>query len=201
MNVTNEEYFRLAFALAWLLSFVLRVYFQVKARNVQRSFARGERRARLGFRVLAIAYLLLLLYSFSRWVDFGHLALPSWIRWTFGGLALLLYLILFSWAHVALGKHWSGLLEIHQDHVLVTHGPYRFIRHPMYSAFFLSAIGFFLLSANWFIAALYLSAVAFMYFDRVSSEEAMMVERFGDSYKQYMITTGRLCPRVGRSLA
>lgn len=196
MNPVDESPFRIAFGLIWLLSFALRVYFQSKARGAQNSFTRHERRARLGFRLLALAYLLMLVYCFSPWFDFAHIGIPRWIRWILGGSTLALYLTLFAWAHRALGKSWSGLLEIHQDHALVTNGPYRLVRHPMYSAFFLSGIGFFLLSANWCIAAIYMPALAFMCWDRVSSEEEMMIERFGDLYKEYTTRTGRLLPRL-----
>jgi len=107
---------------------------------------------------------------------------------------MFLYLALFAWTHRVLGKNWSGVLEIHQDHILITTGPYRFVRHPMYTAFFLSAVGFAFLSSNWLIAVVYTAAVSYMYLTRVSAEEEMMVARFGDTYKEYMNRTGRLVP-------
>jgi protein-S-isoprenylcysteine O-methyltransferase Ste14 len=111
-----------------------------------------------------------------------------------GGGILLVYLSLFSWTHHELGKNWTGLLEIYKDHDLVVTVPYRLVRHPMYSAFFLSGIGVLFLSANWLISGLYLLAVSAMYYDRVLPEEAMMTERFGDAYREYMCRTGRLFP-------
>jgi protein-S-isoprenylcysteine O-methyltransferase Ste14 len=196
MNLADETSFRSAFGTFWLVNFFVRIYFQAKAQNPQKSFTRHEKQARLSFQILAIAYLVMIIYPLSDLLDFAHVDLPSTIRWAVGGPALLFYLFLFGWAHIALGRHWSGLPEIHEDHILVTAGPYRLMRHPMYSAFFLSGIGFFLLSANWFVAAVYLLAVAYMYFNRVAAEEGMMIERFGDPYKEYMIRTGRVLPRL-----
>jgi protein-S-isoprenylcysteine O-methyltransferase Ste14 len=61
---------------------------------------------------------------------------------------------------------------------------------------FVIGIGFLLLSANWFVDLIYLGPLVVMYITRVSLEEQMMVERFGDSYRQYMKGTGRLWPRL-----
>ncbi len=195
-NLADESHFRLAFGAFWLISFLIRTYFQARAGRSQRSFVRDEKAAKRGFRFLAIAYLLLILYPLSTITDFASVPIPSILRWIIGGLLLFLYLLIFTWAHVALGRHWSGLLEIHTDHILVTSGPYRYVRHPMYSAFLLSGIGFFFLSANWIVGLIYLSAMAFMYFTRVSAEEEMMIEHFGEVYKLYMARTGRLFPRI-----
>jgi len=66
----------------------------------------------------------------------------------------------------------------------------------MYTAFFVIGIGFVLLSANWLVGVVYLGTLGVMYVARVAAEEKMMVERFGDSYRQYMEKTGRLWPRL-----
>jgi protein-S-isoprenylcysteine O-methyltransferase Ste14 len=65
----------------------------------------------------------------------------------------------------------------------------------MYSAFFLIGIGFLLLSANAFIGITYLGTLLWMVLTRVPLEEKMMLDRFGESYRRYMQTTGRLFPR------
>ena len=65
----------------------------------------------------------------------------------------------------------------------------------MYSAFSVIGLGFLGLSANWLVGAAYLGTLSLMYGARVSAEEEMMAGRFGDAYRQYMQTTGRLLPR------
>jgi protein-S-isoprenylcysteine O-methyltransferase Ste14 len=118
------------------------------------------------------------------------------VRWIVGGAFLAAYMILFVWTHVALGRNWSGLIEIHTDHQLIVTGPFRYIRHPMYASFILSGIGFLILSSNWFIGGLYLLIAVAMYLDRVEPEELMMKARFGTEYIDYMNRTGRLFPRL-----
>src|SRR5512136_320074 len=95
------------------------------------------------------------------------------------------------WSHRALGRNWSPFLEIRKGHVLVIEGPYRFIRHPMYAAIFLIGIGISLLSANWLVALAYMLPVTIMYLVRVADEEEMMIEQFGNEYREYMQRTGR----------
>lgn len=200
MDLPFETPFRIAFACFWLLNTGIRSYFQTKALRTRKASGAENSAGRLGFRILALVYLLLVVYSVTTWIDFAHVDLSSGLRWTSGGGLLLIYLALFVWAHQVLGKHWSGILELHEDHALIESGPYRMVRHPMYSAFFLSCFGTFFLTANWFLAGLYFLGVAFMYFSRVSAEEEMMIGQFGDAYREYMGRTGRLIPRASKQI-
>ena len=117
---------------------------------------------------------------------------PPWLRWTGVGLGIT-SVGLFAWTHVTLGRFWSTCLQLRPDHRLVTNGPYARIRHPMYSAILGWMISLGLIAANWmlFVFAA-LSALNFML--RIQPEEKMMLQRFGDEYRQYMKRTGRLLP-------
>jgi protein-S-isoprenylcysteine O-methyltransferase Ste14 len=103
-------------------------------------------------------------------------------------------LLLFYRSHADLGRNWSISLELRSEHRLVSSGIYRFIRHPMYSSFFLMAIAQLMLLPNWFAGATGLVGVAMLYGFRVRQEERMMVERFGTEYRDYMARTARLIP-------
>ena len=196
MNLVNETPFRVVFGVFWTLFYVVRIYFLVKAKGAKISFTIHEKRDTLFAYIFGYSGISMFVYVVSTWFDFGHVPLPGWVRYLFGGGILIAYLILFSWSHHALGRNWSGFLDIHQDHSLVTSGPYRYVRHPMYSSWFLSSIGYFLLSANWFIATIYFAPLTLMYLYRVPLEERMMIENFGDPYREYMKNTGRLLPRL-----
>ena len=110
-------------------------------------------------------------------------------------------LLLFFRSHADLGRNWSISLQIRNEHRLVTTGIYRFIRHPMYSSFFLLAIAQFMLLPNWFAGTTGLIGTGLLYAFRVRQEERMMVERFGAEYRDYMAHTGRLVPRFRASRA
>ena len=98
-------------------------------------------------------------------------------------------------SHADLGDNWSDRLAIREDHVLVTQGAYGRIRHPMYSASWLIMIAQALLLSNWIAGFGGVVAFGVMYFLRVPQEEQMMQERFGEQYRRYMATTGRVIPK------
>lgn len=66
----------------------------------------------------------------------------------------------------------------------------------MYAAIFLIGIGVSLLSANWIVTLSYMLPTTILYLVRVSDEEEMMIEQFGDEYREYMARTGRLMPKL-----
>ena len=128
------------------------------------------------------------------WLAFASLPLPMWLRWV--GLALALAgFALLQWAQVTLGKSWSDTPRMMKEQALITSGPYQFIRHPIYAAFILILGSTLLISANGFIGLAWLSMTVLEVASRVGFEESMMLEFFGDQYRDYMKNTGRLLPR------
>lgn len=189
-----ETLFRAILGILLIVFFGIRVYFQKQAKKVERVSRRHERRDRFFYNLILGSYLLMFLYVFTPWLDFAHISLPAWVR-LIGVLITCSGIWLFTWSHQTLGANWSGVLEISEGHRLVIEGPYRYVRHPMYSAFFIFGLGILFQSANWFIGAPHFMMVLWMYLTRVASEEAMMIDHFGDAYRQYMTTTRRLLPR------
>jgi protein-S-isoprenylcysteine O-methyltransferase Ste14 len=193
--VKTEIYFRITFGILWVVYFVTRLFFQSRVKGQLEYTRINVRQETLLFRLFALAFLLLPLYFLTPWIDAASIPLLMWLRWCGGG-ATCLGIALFGWAHQALGRNWTAVLALSKEHELVQSGPYRFVRHPMYSAFFIIGIGFGLLSANWLVASIYLGPLAVMYLSRVIPEEKMMLDRFGEPYRQYMKRTGRLLPRL-----
>ena len=70
------------------------------------------------------------------WLAWASLALPLWLRWTGVGLAIMGFALL-QWAQVTLANSWSDTPRMMKEQTLITSGPYRFIRHPIYTAFLL----------------------------------------------------------------
>jgi protein-S-isoprenylcysteine O-methyltransferase Ste14 len=119
--------------------------------------------------------------------------LPAGVR-AFGtalGVLSLLYLI---WVHQTLREFWSTVLQLRESHTLITTGPYRWIRHPMYSALIACFLSLALVSAVWPLLLLTLLTVPFFYSVTVKEEE-MMAAQFGDEYRKYTEKTGRFLPR------
>ena len=145
-------------------------------------------------------------------VAIGQIGLPVVFVWTsalvcanrpqpvaclvLGTVAMAAGLWLFWRSHVDLGESWSVTLELNSNHRLVTRGVYRFVRHPMYTSFIVSGVGQVLLLANWIAGPAALAAIALLVIVRVPNEEAMMIEQFGDEYRDYMRRVGGIVPRV-----
>jgi protein-S-isoprenylcysteine O-methyltransferase Ste14 len=97
-----------------------------------------------------------------------------------------------------LDRNWSGNLKIQKGHELVTAGPYGKIRHPIYAGTILWASGLALFTANMSSILMALSTIMSIFL-RVTKEEKMLIEHFGDEYVKYMDTTGRYFPRFKHS--
>ncbi len=103
---------------------------------------------------------------------------------------------LFFRSHDDLGTNWSITLEVREQHRLITHGVYRRLRHPMYTALFLYAVGQLLVLPNWVAGPSYLIPFVILFACRVRAEERMMLEQFGDEYAAYMARSKRLVPGI-----
>jgi protein-S-isoprenylcysteine O-methyltransferase Ste14 len=126
-----------------------------------------------------------------RWASFD--LSPGW-RWLgaglFAGGALLVL-----WINRNLGANFSSTLILRDGHQLIQHGPYRYVRHPMYTSFLVMLLGMLLLSANFVIGAGIAFIVVLMAV-RTPREERMLLGRFGEEYRRYMERTGRYLPRL-----
>lgn len=113
-----------------------------------------------------------------------------------GALLLVVSLRLFRLTHKALGKMWSHSLDLREGHQLVTSGIYEKIRHPMYTAFWVWAIGAVFLLPNWVAGFSGLVGFGTLFFLRVGQEEAMMKAEFGEEYEAYMERTDKIFPKI-----
>jgi protein-S-isoprenylcysteine O-methyltransferase Ste14 len=109
---------------------------------------------------------------------------------------LLTGIILRIWAIVHLGKFFSVDVGIQQGHRVVQDGPYRFVRHPSYSASMIALTGMACLTFNWlgFLVILVSSLTA--YSIRISAEEKILSLKLGEDYRRYAERTKRLIPGI-----
>ena len=129
------------------------------------------------------------------WLSWASLPLPLWLRSMGVGLALLGFALL-QWAQNTLGKNWSDTPRMMKEQSLITSGPYQFIRHPIYTAFVLILGSTLFISANWLIGLAWIGMTVIEVASRIGFEEKLMLEYFGDPYREYMKRTGRLLPRM-----
>jgi protein-S-isoprenylcysteine O-methyltransferase Ste14 len=121
--------------------------------------------------------------------------LPHWSRWIGVG-ALLIGSALLVWTFRTLGNNLTDTVVTRATHTLVVHGPYRWIRHPLYTSAALLVGAMSLIAANWFFFATGIALLCALVM-RTRTEEENLVARFGGSYQHYMEQTGRFLPRIG----
>jgi protein-S-isoprenylcysteine O-methyltransferase len=154
---------------------------------------RGETVARAGGLARGIAYFLFVPYLVIVARPGPELAIPEPLRWL--GLALVPSGIAFSlWAIAALGRHYDLELEIHRDHELVRRGPFRIVRHPVYTGLAVHFAGACLATGNLLLVAGTLLVSYPAFYIRASAEERLLRERFGPAYDRYAREVGMLVP-------
>ena len=152
--------------------------------------------SRLSYTLLVMAgvYLLFARRVWISWLNWPNLPPTGWVTAVAVGMtsAGLLFAI---WARVHLGGNWSGTVTMKVGHELVRSGPYRWVRHPIYTGVFLAALGTGLERRQLrSIVALVLIYAGF--FRKIRKEEQFMHVLFGTAYDEYRRTTGALIPRL-----
>jgi protein-S-isoprenylcysteine O-methyltransferase Ste14 len=195
----NENIFRILAALILFTGMGISSYFRLKADRES-----GEKISRkvdgtpmmtvikLGGLVLWLSPLVYLLNP--AWMAWSNIGLPEWVRWLGVGLGVLSTMGIY-WLFSSIGSGITPTSATRKDHRLVTKGPYRWVRHPLYTFGSSMFIAFGMMADNWFIAALGILAFIAMAV-RTPKEEANLIEKFGDEYREYMKRTGRFMPRL-----
>jgi len=129
------------------------------------------------------------------WMAWSKVGLPDWARWL--GVATGIFSTFgIYWLFSSIGSGITPTSATRTEHKLVTNGIYKYIRHPLYTFGSLMFISFGMMADNWFIAALGIFTFTLMAI-RTPKEEANLIEKFGDEYRNYMKRTGRFLPKLG----
>ncbi|HEX5778969.1 MAG TPA: protein-S-isoprenylcysteine O-methyltransferase [Xanthobacteraceae bacterium] len=168
-------------------------------RKVRKNAIKTDQRDRTEILLLGISLtglgIIPIVYVFTGFPAFAERAFVPVVAW-FGIATGLFSLWLFWRTHKELGRNWSVSLEVRDKHELITGGVYRYVRHPMYSAFFLWAVAQFLLLPNWAAGLSGVVGFGTLYLFRVGREEKLMLDAFGEQYRTYMERTARIVPWV-----
>ena len=195
--MNQESTFRAVLGVGFLAVLVITLYHRLK------SWASGEKldRRQEGLCILAtlrpvalMLWLGVIAYMVNpAWMAWSSVPLPAWLRWTGVGVYAIAAGLLM-WTLRGLGTNLTDTVVTRRAHTLVTHGAYRWIRHPFYDSMALLILANSLIAANWFLL-LTGSVVLFLIVVRTRTEEEKLLARFGDAYRAYMMQTGRFVPR------
>jgi protein-S-isoprenylcysteine O-methyltransferase Ste14 len=147
---------------------------------------------RLGGLVLWLSPLVYLINP--NWMAWSKIGLPEWTSWLGVGLGILSVIGIY-WLFSSIGTGITPTSVTRTKHKLVTSGPYRWIRHPLYTFATSLFVAFGMMADNWFIALLGVLAFIVMAI-RTPKEEANLIAKFSDEYRAYMKQTGRYFPKI-----
>jgi protein-S-isoprenylcysteine O-methyltransferase Ste14 len=176
----------LIFAIGWAAFWI---YWLVAAFSMKRGRVAWSRELRIRAVIAVLAILLIRLGAFR-----NHGLNSDPLR---AGVGLVLFadgLAFAIWARLHIGRNWGSPMSQKTETELVTSGPYRRVRHPIYSGILIATIGTAVaLSWAWLIAVA-LAGVYFVYSAIV--EERNLTEQFPDTYPAYKDSTKMLLPFV-----
>jgi protein-S-isoprenylcysteine O-methyltransferase Ste14 len=174
----------LLFALVWLISALKRK--QTKERE---SIAQ-----RLSY-MLPILLTWLILNGFllkSSWLRAHFLPDSHGVAWA--GVVLAALGIAFAfWARFHLGTNWSGVVTIKEDHELIRTGPYRSVRHPIYSGILLAVTGT-AVELNQLRGLIALAIIWISFYIKARREESLLAGEFGAKFAEHQQHTGMFFP-------
>ena len=197
-------FFRIALLSLWISLGIVRGYYGRKTKThdslvaIKEKLKTADREMGKGMMILTaiitvIGVIGIILYLLSPpWWTWTHLPLGEWVQWI-GIVVATIPLFYLIWVHRHLDNQWSIALEIQEDHKLITTGPYRRVRHPMYLGIFVYTIGLCLISLDILVSLFFVFSI-WVNYNRIPSEEQMMIDQFGDEYLEYMKKSGRLIP-------
>jgi protein-S-isoprenylcysteine O-methyltransferase Ste14 len=174
--------------------YIFAAYWVVSALRVRRAKAAEKPTDRLAtLAAMIVAYLLLFddrLHAGA--LDRRFVWAESWIAWTGLGITTL-GIAIAVWARYCLGTYWSARVTLKQDHRLIRSGPYRRVRHPIYTGMLLGAMGRALTIGEW-RDGLAVVLILIAHSLKARREESMLSREFGEEYATYRRETGFLFP-------
>ena len=179
--------------IGWVLFFA---YWWISAIGVKKNIRRRSLRWEAGIRILAVAAIILIARQPRARAFFQQQpAVPaSSIAGAAGLILCLAGFALAVWARLHLGRNWGMPMSLKEGHELVTTGPYRYVRHPIYSGMLLAFLGSALV-AGWVWLPVFVGfGIYFVYSAR--TEERLMLHEFPEEYTQYRKRTTAIIPFI-----
>jgi protein-S-isoprenylcysteine O-methyltransferase Ste14 len=196
-----DRFFIILFILLFSALSLLRLYFKIKFKVLpSKPFSAEEGILPV---ILRILLGIPLLYFVAGYIFFplshswAYMQLSPVLR-SIGAVCGFSALFFLYYVHRTLGNQFSTTLLVRKGHRLIKNGPYRFIRHPMYSAYFCLFLSAFCITEHWLIGLLGMSIILLLMTLRLKKEEALLLRTFGVEYSAYMQQTGRFVPLIRR---
>ncbi len=129
------------------------------------------------------------------WMAWSEMALPVWARWVGVGLGIACLPLLWT-LFQSIGSNISETVLTKKNHRLVMTGPFRWIRHPLYTVAMLLFFSYGLMASNWWMMMFTAIGLVMIVVLVIPEEEAELIAKFGDEYRSYQERVGKLLPRL-----
>ena len=195
----EELLFRLLILGIFSVFAAVRIRYRIPAAKRERNKYEPSRFAIwvLSFGIIAYFIVLILYVFYIPLILWFSIPLPSIIRLV-GVVIATLFVPVLYWIHSTLDKQYSADLSIKEEHNLIEVGPYRKVRHPMYTVFIVFTISIAVITTN-LLCILFSLLISGSFPSIAKSEELMLTDAFGDEYQSYMKRTGRFFPPLKSS--
>ena len=196
MKILNLNIFQIIFAIDLIFIAIIRIYFGKHRLITQYKISINPIIERINSYLVSFGMIYFpLMNILFGYFDKFYIEIPNIFK-IISSVILTADIILFYLSHKDLADNWSPFLEIKDKQKLIKTGIYKYIRHPMYLSMWIFSIfeGFVL--SNYFIGIFGIVTWANLYFVRVSNEEKMMLDIFGEEYEKYIENSGRLFPKI-----
>jgi len=195
----NTLLFRLTILGVLIMAFGISAYYRTRARDDGGTIKRQEEGwLALAVRmVVAIPLLIVIILNIFwpgslTWAKFNS---PDWLR-ILGLVLAVLCLPVLWWVFRSIGKNISETVLIKDEHELVTHGPYSWVRHPLYGSALLLLLAISLVFGDWIIFGYTLAGTLAFRLLVIPAEEKQLLDAFGEDYECYQSRTGALLPWI-----
>lgn len=187
----------------WLLGFIMVIYSVIlipQIRKLRLSELRYEKSTNDDFLYLLLIFIfqiitLILFFLFPEAIKWADLDLGYVLR-SLGFALSLLSLIFFLILKMELNCSFSPVIKVENDQELITSGIYSYVRHPIYSLYFMFYAGIFFLTSNYLIGISWLLLYLLFIIRRIKNEEEMLISHFGKRYIEYRERTGKFIPKL-----
>jgi len=152
----------------------------ILAFRTKRTIYRQPWRQRLAYVALGIPYVLITPYIPRYWLIYPNPPMEA------AGIALCAAGLAFAvWARLILGRNWSGFITLKQDHQLIQSGPYRFVRHPIYTGVLAAILGTAIALFPSLHGILLVTFLTTAFIIKLRQEEKLMLQQFPEAYPAY----------------
>ena len=158
----------------------------------------GTRKDRGSFYVIVFTSVLGIgaAFALAHIVQSAGISVARWPIFIIGLAIVILAMALRRWAVLTLGQFFTVQVQVRSGQTVVDTGPYRWVRHPSYTAITMSFVGIGVALENWLSLLVLIVVPTIGLVIRIRVEERALLEALGEPYREFSATRARLIPKV-----